>query len=626
MSPRTFALLLPFTSVLSAAAIAATPPPQVPYQQVDNRVDLPALGGTVQRACAGDIDGDLAPDAAILADGRVFVAFGPATYGSVVEIDDAGWAIDLSLMPELGPQAPCQIAVTRADGVFVVGRQTDPGDPDPWVIQQVLGADASLLGATRVRSADLDGNGRNDLVVVLADEKTVRVVLQQLDGTWTPFASPFMLQTKVRELAALQYDNDYPLELAIQIAGSARVHELDGTFVAMARNVVAGSPAGMAVMPIPGTTRSRIAYLATATGGGYDLHLLQHGLALNTWFVGGLQPRSLLAADHDQDGDFDLLVDTGVNGLTVLLSNSEADFPAPYPDPTHPFSYHLAGASEFPIGSQPGVTQIPCWGDLDNDSWPDLLVPNSQASGSWRLEYRPRIPAPFPSGAQGITGESHPVFLQADWAQPNTGGTLAAPQLRLLVANVWGADGRSHLQVRVWRKKTPPGPGTETFGRFDGRYLRTALQSDQIGNYWVTLQISSALLPDLGPDSYLTAFQSIDENPLADDPLAEGGDNSTVYFVELCSLQVVGGVPQSTGRKQLTGLALNTPDSTSSGSSLSYLLGLPGSWGQSIHTAVHSSNFALELENYKIGGLVPMPAMPAFAPGFMTLPEVATFP
>src|SRR5262249_3744953 len=160
---------------------------------------------------------------------------------NVVQVLPVAGAIDMTLTPRLSAQSRSQVAYTSSSGIFVIGRQPDPQHPDPWVVEQVLSADTTLQGAKLVRSADVAGNGRSDLVVVLANGKTVRVLLRATDGTWSSPLPAFTLATAVSEIAALPYDLDTPLELAIQTAGSARVHELDGTFVVMARNFVTGA-------------------------------------------------------------------------------------------------------------------------------------------------------------------------------------------------------------------------------------------------------------------------------------------------------------------------------------------------------------------------------------------------
>jgi hypothetical protein len=610
-----FVACTPALLVLCAGAHPQSPP----YVQVDNTVELPQLTGSITRTCTGDIDGDFAADVALLSGGKVFVGFGISAHKSVVEVVQAGPAIDLALTPRMLGEPRCQLAVTRTDGVFLVGRQPDPQHPVPWVVEPVLASDSSLKGAKWVRSADLDGNNRSDLMVVLANEKTVRVLLRQLDGSWSTALAPFTLATKVLDVVGLQYDADTPLELAIQTEGSARVHEVNGTFVAMARNATSGAPAGMAVMPVQDTTRSRVAYLATATGGGYELHLLEYLIGLESLHVGNLVPRALLAGDHDGDGDHDLLVDHGESGaLTLLLSDEDAGAGCG-PNPDHYFSCQLGDQDPFYAVQEGVVMQAMGWSDLDNDGSPDLLVPSSdESSESWMVEFRPRVPAPQGAGPFGLPGD-HPVFYEVHWADPSSG---VSPQLRLHVTNVWPDEAlREWLQVTVWRKQNPPvnqqGPGTETIGRFNGFYARSS-SVGTLTDYELTLPDDTAG----GMGTNYTPFQ------LVSGSLAAHGADTTLYFVEVRSVQLdVNYEIVSAGRKQIAGLALNQAGPSPSGTSASYLAGLPGSWGISVSTSAFEAGFNDPIPgNYKIGGLVPMPDMPAFAPGFLVYTEPVIIP
>jgi hypothetical protein len=615
MPLRSQAVLVP-CALVHLALCAGAHPQSPPYSEVDNTVELPPFTGSITRTCTGDVDGDFTADVALLAGGRVFVGLDISAHENLVEVEDMDQAIDLAMMPKSSGEAGCDLALTRANGVFVVGCQGAVQAQDPWVIEHVLAPDSSLQGASLVRSADLDKNGRSDLVVVLANQKTVRVLLRQIDGTWNTSLAPFTLPTNVSEIVGLQYDMDAPLELAIQTAGSARVHELDGTFVAMARNATSGAPAAMAVMPVPGSTRSRVAYLATATTGAYELHLLEYLIGLESLNVGNLVPRALLAGDYDGDGDHDLLVDHGGSGSVTLLESNESTLVGCGSNPDHHFSCQLPQQLLLHVAPQDSVMQPISWSDLDNDGSPDLLVPSSDtSSGARKVEFRPKVPAPEAPGDPGVTEEEHPVFLAAEWANPNLQATVA-PQLRLFVADVWGNDNLDYLQVTVWRKQNPQGsqpPGTETIGRFNGFYRRSLIPYNPTTGYQLTLPDTTVT----GTGANHTPFQQIDTT------LAASNTDTTLYFVEVRSVDLDGNNQVvEARRKQVIGLALNLP---ATGTSEDYLLGIPDGWGVSIPREFYAAGF-INQETYKIGGLVPLPNVPAFVPGFLVYTEPVIIP
>jgi hypothetical protein len=98
---------------LLAPLSAAAPQVILPYSQVDNVVHLPPAATAVQRTCTGDVDGDAAPDVAVLASSQMFVSFSTSAHANVLSVLPSTSVIDMALTPRLGPASRSQVAFTR---------------------------------------------------------------------------------------------------------------------------------------------------------------------------------------------------------------------------------------------------------------------------------------------------------------------------------------------------------------------------------------------------------------------------------------------------------------------------------------------------------------------------------
>ncbi len=190
-----------------------------------------------------------------------------------------------------------------------------------------------------VFSADLDGDGDNDLVVTNWLNDNVSVLMNNGDGT---FASKVDYPTGYRPEAVFSADLDGDGDNDLAVANiavdnvSVLMNKGDGTFATKVDYFVGHSPTSVFIADLDGDGAND---LAVAKGfGGNDVSVLLNngdgtfGLRIN--YVVGYSPRSVFIADLDGDGDNDLAVasrglDYVSDSVSVLLNLSVAPPPAP---------------------------------------------------------------------------------------------------------------------------------------------------------------------------------------------------------------------------------------------------------------------------------------------------------
>ena len=190
-------------------------------------------------------------------------------------------------------------------------------------------------GPANLVAADVNGDGRPDLVVANAADQTVSVRLADPahPGSFLPAT---VLATPGRtplDVAVGDLSGSGRMDIAVAASGGSSIlvfsQTATGTFTGPVAYAVGGEPQAVTVADLDGNGR---ADLAVATTANTVAVLLQTGagtFASAVSYATGVQPVAIRAADLNGDGKLDLLtanygaaVSPGTQGLSVLLQGT----------------------------------------------------------------------------------------------------------------------------------------------------------------------------------------------------------------------------------------------------------------------------------------------------------------
>ncbi len=220
-------------------------------------------------------------------------------------------------------------------------------------------------GATphSVTSADLDGDGKSDLIVANHGSNTVSVLLNHGDGTFTTKVD-YATGSGAYSVTSVDVNGDGKFDLIVANDGSNTVSVLqnsgDGTFVTKVDYATGTAPHSVTSADVNGDGKSD---LIVANALGNTVSVLQNNgdgtFATKVDYVTGNSPFSVTSADVNGDGKTDLIVaNTSSNSVSVLMNNGDGTF-APKVD-------YATGNSPYSVTSA----------DVNGDAKPDLIAAN----------------------------------------------------------------------------------------------------------------------------------------------------------------------------------------------------------------------------------------------------------
>lgn len=217
-------------------------------------------------------------------------------------------------------------------------------------------------------TADLNADGKSDLLIANQDGDKVRVFLGQSNGTFTATAD-IVTDKSPRAFAVADFDRDGRIDMAVVCAGSKTVQVLfgtgDGKFDSGVSIPVGDSPLGAIAADLNGDNRpdlvvnsdSQQLRVLLSDGSrnfkpGQVIPVLDPGLVLG-----------VVAADLNRDKQADLIVSKPLSqGVQLLLGRGDGNF-APA---QRIFTEIITNAETPPIAA-----------DVNKDSQPDLLIPQA---------------------------------------------------------------------------------------------------------------------------------------------------------------------------------------------------------------------------------------------------------
>ena len=278
-----------------------------------------------------------------------------------------------------------------------------------------------------VTSADLDADGRVDLVVANSGTGNVSVLVNSASGLQP--AANFNAGSLPSALAVGDLNGDGKEDLAVANSGSANVSVLlgdgAGVFGPPVHHGVGAQPTSVAIADLNNDAK---ADLAVANGASADVSVLlgdgNGSFAAATIFAAGTGPSSVAVADVNGDGRADLVVTNhGSANVSLLAGDGAGSFAPPV---------------NIGVGSGPTSIAI---GDLNADGNPDLVVANG-ASATVSLLLGDGAGNFAPAVDLAVSPEAHSVVLgdfnldgRTDIATADTG----SGGISVLVANGAGA-------------------------------------------------------------------------------------------------------------------------------------------------------------------------------------------
>jgi FG-GAP-like repeat/Putative Ig domain/Bacterial Ig-like domain/FG-GAP repeat len=264
-----------------------------------------------------------------------------------------------------------------------------------------------------VTVADLNGDGHPDLIVANAGSSYVSVLLGNGNGTFQS-AVDYGTGSRPESVAVADVNGDGIPDLIVANVNTSYVSVLlgngDGTFQPAANYTADSHPRSVAVADLNGDGHPDI-IVANQSGNDVSV-LLNNGNGTFQSPVNynvGSEPQSVALADVNGDGHLDIVAaNYGSNNVSVLLGNGNGTFQP---------------AVNYAAGSEPRAVAV---ADLTGDGHPDIIVANQNSNnvsmllGNGNGTFQPA--ANFPTGSEptsvavaNLNGDGQPDLVVANY-------------------------------------------------------------------------------------------------------------------------------------------------------------------------------------------------------------------
>lgn len=494
-----------------------------------------ASGGDFDRLVAGDL-GLPSRSLAVVRSGVAAIAPFAGTSNALWQIDSG--AVDASFVasPTPGFAGPDALVVAHSAALTLFRYQQVPAgeDPDPPGPIYPMVADpiaTTLTGITRVRGADLDGDGLGDLIVIVND-LNVHLMHQDSPGVFTPYASfPTFDGHVIRDVAVgvftgqpLPGSSEVIPEILLCTTDGLEVHNQLGARVFNVRTNHTNN--FFAIVRQTGVALDRVA-LVHRNLPGTQWRLTMWGMEEEEgWVVLGPTANmawpgmlAVTSGDRDGDGDDDVAIFDTAGEPRILVNQRIHPTLDPLPDPVPTFAI---GELDHPWNGlgpadlQPAVLLE----DLDRDGAADLFAAAINPAGITRHVGGLLDPeSPLPSG---LAAQDFFVGFHGHYESNDDPWSTGFHSISVAIGRTAfdSSPGMNALDVVVWRQGnwSPTDPG----------YLDAATEA-----HYLFVNIPNPLP---GTGSYHVISFVLPRNAL-------GSDSSDIYYVEVALAQVVHQTP-----------------------------------------------------------------------------------
>ena len=277
---------------------------------------------------------------------------------------------------------------------------------------------ATVSEPATIAVGDLNGDGHLDLVVGTANASEVSVLLGNGNGTFQN-AIDYATASRPESVAVADVNGDGHPDIITANVNSTVVSVLlgngDGTFQAAVDYTAGTQPRAVAVADVNGDGHPDL--VVANQGSTFVSVLLNNGNGTfqnPVNYASGNNPDAVAVADLNGDGHPDIVVaNNGSNNVSVLLNNGNGTFQS---------------AVNYPVGSQPTAVSV---ADINGDGHPDLVVANFGANtvsvllGNGNGTFQPAYSLGIGSEPEGVAvadlnDDGGPDIVTANYGSDNT--------------------------------------------------------------------------------------------------------------------------------------------------------------------------------------------------------------